>query len=190
MGQFCELSRVTNDYLAEFEKILDDMICAMTNAPQGNSITCDFIAQMIPHHMAAIEMSHNILKYTTNIQLQGIADNIISEQTKSIENMREVEKCCGAIKNSECDVKRYHCKMDEIFAPMFEGMRNAQKTNCLNCNFIREMIPHHMGAVKMAENTLCFDICDELKPILKAIIISQKRGIEQMQRLMRRLCCK
>ena len=84
------LSNVTQDYLAEFEYILDEMIRGMTEAPFTCSISYNFIVQMIPHHMAAIEMSHNILKYTTNIQVQDIASNIITSQTKSINNMRNI----------------------------------------------------------------------------------------------------
>ena len=42
---------------------------------------------MIPHHQAAISMARSILEYTDNNQIASIAQNIISEQTKSIENL-------------------------------------------------------------------------------------------------------
>lgn len=190
MGRPCEFSRVTVDYLDEFCKIFERMTCAMKSAELTDSISHNFIAQMIPHHMAAIEMSRNILQYTTNITLQNIADNIIKEQTESIANMCEIEKCCGLLENSKCELKHYQCRTNEILQAMFHGMKNARSTNCVNCNFMREMIPHHEGAVRMSENALRFDICDGLKPVLKAIISSQKRGICEMQNLMKCLECK
>ncbi len=49
----------------------------MSNAKLTNSISHNFIVQMIPHHEAAIEMSENILKYTSNDSLQNIASNKI-----------------------------------------------------------------------------------------------------------------
>ena len=77
-----QFSEVTKRYLCCFYEILDEMIDGMTKAELTDSISHNFIVQMIPHHRAAIEMSHNILNYTTNIPLQDIALQIISEQTK------------------------------------------------------------------------------------------------------------
>ncbi|MBU9725041.1 DUF305 domain-containing protein [Diplocloster modestus] len=183
------LSNVTQDYLAEFEYILDEMIRGMTEAPFTCSISYNFIVQMIPHHMAAIEMSHNILKYTTNIQVQDIASNIITSQTKSINNMRNIQYACGEITNSEQDLYQYQCQFGRITQAMFTDMRNACTTNRINCNFMREMIPHHRGAVEMSENALQYPICCGLNPILYSIITSQRRGIMQMQQLLRCLGC-
>ncbi len=62
----------------------------MKNARMTNSISYNFIVQMIPHHQAAIDMSRNILQYTTCVALQDIAMGIVEEQTKSIENMQKL----------------------------------------------------------------------------------------------------
>ena len=183
------LSNNTRDYLREFGCILDDMIEGMTCAELTDSISHNFIVQMIPHHEAAIRMSENLLKYTTNVELQNIAQCIIKEQTKSIENMERILKKCSCQQNSRQCNYRYNRKTDEIMRAMFERMRNARSTNNIDCNFMREMIPHHMGAVCMCENALKYDICSGLKPILRAIISSQKRGIAQMRRLERVLGC-
>ena len=53
------------------------MIQQMNSAQLSNSISYNFIVQMIPHHKAAIEMSCNLLQYTTLVPLQEIALNII-----------------------------------------------------------------------------------------------------------------
>ena len=182
-------SRVTKEYLCEYEEILGTMICKMTSAELGDSISERFINQMIPHHMAAIEMSRNILKYTTNLRLQSIADNIISEQTQSIADMTEIERCCSEVCNSKSELTSYQGRTDSILKAMFAGMKNARAVNCINCSFIREMIPHHMGAVRMSENALGYDVCRELKPILRSIIASQRRGIMQMRRLASEINC-
>lgn len=183
------LSDVTKDYLSTFYYILDEMIRGMTTAELTDSISHNFIVQMIPHHKAAIEMSKNILKYTTNISLQNIAENIISEQTKSIENMKEVEKCCSQIINSKRDVSLYQRRVDSIMYVMFSSMGNAPMKNNVNCDFMWEMIPHHIGAIELSENALKYNICPELTPILNAIISSQSRGVKQMEQLLKRLNC-
>lgn len=186
----CELHSDTKEYLDAFYRILQEMIWGMTTAELGNSISDNFIVQMIPHHRAAIRMSENILKYTNDGTLKSIADGIIREQTKSIENMQSIRRCCGEFRNSKQDLKAYQQSMDHIMQVMFAQMTTAMEDNNINCDFIREMIPHHRGAVRMSERTLRFPICEELKPILSAIITSQKRGIRQMEDLAARLNCR
>lgn len=185
----CRLSNVTKDYLAMFQYILDNMIRGMTEADLTASISRNFIVQMIPHHQAAVDMSRNILHYTTNIALQDIAMDIVGEQTKSIENMRRIERCCGRYENTEREVCQYQERAGQIFRAMFSGMENACAVNQINTDFISEMIPHHRGAIAMSENALGYAICPELKPILQDIICSQKKGIMQMQRLLRCMRC-
>lgn len=189
MNRSRRLSNVTKDYLSVYHCILDEMIAGMTGAEETDSISYDFIVQMIPHHRAAIEMSHNILKYTTNIPIQEIAEGIIAEQTKSIENMRRIQSICAGRSNPQQDLTLYRRKNSQILQTMFMEMRNARTTNEINCDFMWEMIPHHMGAVRMARNAMQFSICPELKPILEAIITSQERGIAEMQALLRTLNC-
>ena len=189
MHRECQLSDVTKAYLSRFHCILDDMIEGMTTAELTNSISHNFIVQMIPHHKAAIEMSENILKYTTLVPLQEIAKNIIAEQTKSIENMREIECECSELVNPKCDVRLYQRRVNQIMQTMFCGMENAVTTNNVNADFMREMIPHHRGAIEMSRNALQYDICCGLTPILDAIIASQQKGIMQMQQLLRYMNC-
>lgn len=190
MQASCKLSNVAKNYLNTFHCILDEMIKGMTEAELNNSISYNFIVQMTPHHQAAIEMSHNLLQYTTFIPLQDIACNIIEEQTKSIEHMQDIQCACGIRKNCSQDLCLYQRRMDQIMQSMFSKMSCAPDTNQLNVNFIQEMIPHHMGAVEMSKTTLQYDICPQLKPILDDIITSQEKGICKMRHLLRQLGCK
>lgn len=182
-------SQVTQKYLNTFNRILEQMINGMTCAKLTNSISHNFIVQMIPHHTAAIEMSENILQYTTNLAIQEIAENIICEQTKSIAAMEEALPRCSNLRNSRENVCRYQNQIEPVFNTMFRRMQTAKSTNDINCCFLWEMFPHHEGAVSFAEITLCYDICPQLQPILCSIITSQKRGIHQMERLAETMCC-
>lgn len=177
-------SDVTKNYLCRFYEILDEMIEGMTNAQLTDSLSHDFIVQMIPHHRAAIEMSKSILQYTTCLPLQNIASNIVAAQTKSIENMQAALCRCSELCNSQQDICLYQKEFQQITQTMFTQMHNACATNDINANFMREMIPHHEGAIRMSENALRYHICPELLPILRAIITSQQAGIRSMERLL------
>lgn len=180
----CKLSENARDYLTQFREILADMEQGMTSADLNDSISQNFIVQMIPHHRAAIEMSRNILRYTTCVPLQKIAAGIISEQTESIYQLEAALPQCCACQNAEQALCRYTACTQQIMKTMFREMGCASGTNCLDADFMREMIPHHKGAIRMSENALRFPLCPELHPILESIIISQKRGVQQMQRLL------
>ena len=189
MDNACRLSENAKAYLSVFQDILDKMKREMTGAGLTDSISRNFIVQMLPHHRAAIEMSKNILRYTTSLSLQEIAAGIVEEQTKSIENMRQIERACAKCRNSERDQRLYRRQTDQILRTMFVDMGGAAGSNRINCDFMREMIPHHKGAVEMSKNALRFELCPELTPILEAIIASQEKGIDQMQKLLDCMGC-
>lgn len=180
---------MTVKYIQTYNEIFNRMKQGMCNAQLTNSISANFISQMIPHHRAAIEMSRNVLRYTNNAELRKIATNIISEQTKSIENMECIKCACASLSNSAADLEKYQNCMNNIMQKMFSEMGNARTTNHISCNFMWEMIPHHRGAVEMSENALKFPICNSLDPILKDIISSQKKGIAEMEKLLKQIGC-
>ena len=177
-------SHVTTTYLRRFSEILDRMILGMTGAELTDSISHNFIVQMIPHHRAAIEMSENLLRFTTCVPLQAIASGIIAEQTESIRDMEEALPRCSAREITPQVLCRYQCAMRRIIQKMFCRMASVHATNSVNADFIRQMIPHHEGAIQMSKNALRYPLCPELRPILDAIIRSQERGVRQMRALL------
>ncbi len=179
-----EFSCNTETYLKKFQGILEEMIQGMQCARLGDSISYNFIVQMIPHHRAAIQMSENLLRYTTDIPLQEIARQIVAEQTKSIQNMECIKCECARLRNNGEALQDYQGRMQHIKLRMFERMEHAEASNDINVSFMREMIPHHEGAVEMSKWTLAQCICPGLKPILEAIVSSQERGIAQMKALL------
>ncbi|WP_040196401.1 DUF305 domain-containing protein [Candidatus Soleaferrea massiliensis] len=177
-------SEVTKTYLCRYYEILNEMIAGMTEVRLTDSLSHNFIVQMIPHHKAAIEMSRNLLQYTTFVPLQNIALGIIDEQTKSIADMQGILTRCAGLKNSQQDLCLYDKEFQRITQTMFTQMLNACTTNNINASFMHEMIPHHEGAIRMSQNILRYHICPELHPIVRAIVESQKKGIQKMKRLL------
>ncbi len=173
-------------YLCRYREILNDMIAGMTKAELTDSVSHNFIVQMIPHHEAAIQMSENLLKYKVCAPLAEIAFGIIEEQTRSIVDMKRIlDQCSGQTDTGVC---AYQACVSRILRTMFSEMRRAPATGFLDRDFMREMIPHHEGAVRMSQNALRYPICPELTPILEAIITSQEQGIREMKRLLRCGC--
>ena len=186
--KYCVFDDRTKDYLCCYYSILDNMIQGMEGADTNDSISHNFIVQMIPHHQAAIEMSDSLLQYSAWLPLRRIAANIISSQTKSINDMCRIAECCDEPSRC-CDLTLYQRRLQNITHTMFCEMDSIRSSNNINANFMRGMIPHHLGAIRMAENALHYGLCSELIPILEAIIVSQRRGVQEMQRLLRQIGC-
>ncbi len=80
--------------------------------------------------------------------------------------------------------KEYLFVFYDILDHMIQGMEGACLTDSISQNFIVQMIPHHQGAIAMSLNALRYCICPELVPILNTIIISQEKGVKEMQKLL------
>lgn len=184
MTHICKFEEDTKCYLVRFYEILEEMIRAMGDAELTDSLSHNFIVQMIPHHMAAVEMSKNLLDYNPCAPLRTIAENIITMQEHGIEEMTEALKSCHKLLNSSQDLCLYQHRYRQITQNMFTEMNNACSDNNISANFMREMIPHHQGAIYMSENALRYCVCPRLQPILENIIVSQRQEVREMNRLL------
>lgn len=99
--------------------------------------------------------------------------------------MQKILATCSDLVNTQEELRLYQIRFQQVSETMFCRMRNAQSTNQINASFMREMIPHHEGAIQMSKNALRYPICPGLKPILENIISSQEQGVLEMQRLLR-----
>lgn len=188
MTQAC-IAASAAQYLETYRKIFCTMRQDITQAALPDSISGRFIVQMIPHHRGAIQMAENLLRFTRNETLSAIAEHIIVSQTESIAMMEQILPACIAWKNRSCLADSYQKRTDQILCVMFSEMEHAPESGNVDCDFLQEMIPHHLGGVRMSQNALRRLICPELKPILEAIITSQEKGICQMKQLLRQLDC-
>lgn len=64
------------------------MHVAMTSVKSSGGSDADFVALMISHHQAAIEMAKTELLYGKNPQMQRLAQEIITDQQSEIDLMQ------------------------------------------------------------------------------------------------------
>jgi uncharacterized protein (DUF305 family) len=76
------------DFLAESNAAMKKMMASMTVKPTGD-VDRDFVAMMVPHHQAAIDMAQVFLRYGHNEQLRRLAQEIIVTQQQEIVTMRQ-----------------------------------------------------------------------------------------------------
>ncbi|GLC90351.1 DUF305 domain-containing protein [Lysinibacillus piscis] len=184
MTKSIELSNVTKNYLEEYKRILHKMMQGMTYVTITCSISENFIKQILPHQIAAIKMSENVLQYTTNIPVQNLALATVKTSTEMVENLEALQNRCCVVQNSEYELYEYMCTYKEITEVMFQAMCAPPVSNSINVNYLRAMIIHHQGGVRLAQNVLRFCICQELIPILRCMIQEMCEQIEAMEKLL------
>ena len=187
MKNTCLLSEDSKTYLCCFYQTLDGMVQSMTTARLTQSISHNFVVQMVPHHRAAIQMSNNVLRFAENPAVRRLAQHTVSQRTQSIDRMEDVLDACGKLANPQTDLRIYQRRMDLIYRDMYAKMGRSPESNALAAVFLRQMLPHCLGAVRMAENALKYDISTELVPILRSICTQQRQEISQMRALLSRM---
>jgi uncharacterized protein (DUF305 family) len=75
-------------FVAENKAAMTKMMSAMEITPSGD-VDHDFVAMMIPHHQAAVDMARAELRYGHDEQLRRLAQDIIAAQTREIGIMGE-----------------------------------------------------------------------------------------------------
>lgn len=183
------LSTDAKSYLCCFYQTLDEMTQAVAAANLTQSISRNFIAQAIPHCRAAAQMSNNILRFSENQAVRRLAQRIADEQAQDIAELEAVLPACNQQTNPQLDLRLYQRRMDLIFREMSAAMGSGPEHNRLSALYLREMIPHCQGAVRMAENTLKYDVSLELVPLLRESVSRHRRETAQMRALLNRMGC-
>ncbi|MGI9282832.1 MAG: DUF305 domain-containing protein [Endozoicomonas sp.] len=75
-------------------------------------------------------------------------------------------------------------KNSQAMIKMHQGMERAGYTGDNDTDFLRMMIPHHAGAVDMAEIILETSKDEELRNLAQGIITDQKNEIKIMNQLL------
>ncbi|NJD77892.1 MAG: DUF305 domain-containing protein [Candidatus Methanoperedens sp.] len=156
----------------------------VTNAMKGDEMMGDmnhnfdrhFIEQMIPHHKEAILMAEIALQKAEHEEIKQLAEDIITAQTKEINNMRSWYKLWYGTEVPEDSMGMGKSMMGKD--GNIERLKNADP---FDKEFIEQMIPHHQMAVMMAEHALQRAEHEEIKQLAEDIIASQTKEINDMR---------
>ncbi|MFN2470463.1 MAG: DUF305 domain-containing protein [Gaiellaceae bacterium] len=167
----------------------DDESSRATTEAEGTAATGSvpydqaFIDAMVPHHLAAIEMAKAARdRGLTQPDLQRIARDIISSQQREIDRMlawREDwfgSRTLGPVLPDVLGVPEGELGMEHGGADEILGAVDVDAT------FATMMLPHHEGAIAMAEVARERADHDELKELAAAIISAQESEISVLEK--------
>lgn len=180
-----KLSDNTKTYIDRYFAIVNEMSEAMRGVEPSDSISEMYIAQMLAHNSGAVNMSENILTYTTNANIETLAKSIVKYQSEAIETLSAMKEECSNCKNEERDVNLYQRRFSVLLENMLMGMNNINVSNNIDVDFLSGLIAHHEGAINMAKNVLGYEICKNLETYAENLITTHELQLSQMRQLLR-----
>ncbi|HVL94693.1 MAG TPA: DUF305 domain-containing protein [Solirubrobacteraceae bacterium] len=144
-------------------------------AGAGAGVDRAFAAAMIPHHESAVEMARIARERAQSGFVRGLAADIIRTQQAEIETLRRIDAQLerDGVAIGDLGVPDHMQGMDDDPA----DLRDAEP---FDRAFVDMMIPHHQGAIAMAQAELARGENPELKALAQAIIGAQQREIDAM----------
>ena len=142
----------------------------------GKNFEIDFISMMIEHHQSALDMARLVPDRANHQQLKEVAQNIIRDQTREINNMT------GWLQ------QWYNTAPKQGMMHEMPGMGTSNMTNlqsftgdAFDKEFLTMMRMHHMGAVEMANLVPARAVHGELMTLARNIISSQTAEIQEFE---------
>lgn len=130
-----------------------------------------FINQMIEHHQGAIAMAELVDTEAKHEELRRIAQDIITAQTKEINDMKTWAQTWGYTVQEPSQ---------KSIDAMIEGVKGKTGDD-LDHQFMKDMIAHHKDAINMVTYVNTNAKHAELKKMAEDILVTQSMEIGMMQ---------
>lgn len=154
-----------------------------------------FIDMMVPHHQGGVEMARIASARTERPQIKALAEAIIRSQEAEIREMKSWRKTwfgsevTPAMGTPMSYVVASHSEMPDMdkmhdisgMMGMPEAIEALRTATPFDLAFLDAMIPHHQGAVIMAQSAAEKSAHEEVKALAVVILREQIKEIEEMQ---------
>ncbi|WP_394261162.1 DUF305 domain-containing protein [Moraxella boevrei] len=144
-----------------------------------------FVQNMIRHHQSGIDMAEIELKYGEDASLQRLARDMITAQQNEIWLMQHWLKEENHHTKSQTKLHPKTADIQQEFTDsinqMHEQMLAGAVGNDADMAFIQTMLPHHKGALAMAQVQLKYGTDPKMRNLADNIIMNQIAEIQVME---------
>ncbi|KAB8314356.1 DUF305 domain-containing protein [Tolypothrix campylonemoides VB511288] len=159
---------------------------AMDLGPADANYDLRFIDAMIPHHQGATEMAKEAQQKSKRPEIKKLAGEIIKAQNKEIAELKQWRTAWYP--KAPSTATAWNTQQNQTIAMSPEQSKAMRMDMDLgtadvefDLRFINAMIPHHEGAITMAQDALSKSKRPEIKKLAQDIVSSQQKEIDQMK---------
>ena len=156
----------------------------MTMSESGAMTMSDqaFIAMMIPHHQMAVDMAKIAVERGRDTETVAMARRVAADQAAEIGKMRTWYRAWFGSSVPAMPMSGAMAMMG-----MAMDMDELRTTGEVDRAFLRMMIPHHAGALLMADAVLAGEPRSDVAQLARRVIAAQATEIGAMQQMRQRL---
>jgi uncharacterized protein (DUF305 family) len=162
--------------------------CADSNdaARESSQAEQAFLAAMAPHHESAIRMAGIASKRARHGELRKLARDIVTTQEGEVTQIARMHRrLTGETLRPNADAHAQLGLSARAAGMMHQGRHavdELKRAKRFDRAFIDAMLPHHAGAIRMAQAVLPRAGDAELRRLAEQIVRDQSREIVQMER--------
>ena len=155
-----------------------------TSSFAGSAVPFDraFIDAMVPHHRSAIEVAKAAKTAgLTQTELVEIADAIIATQQEEIDTMLAWREEWFGSRELDPEGPK-ELERAGVDLGMEHGGEDIADADDVDAAFAAAMIPHHEGAIRMAEMAWVEGEHEEIRNLADQIVGAQEREIQRLEK--------
>ena len=183
------LSDGAKRYLCCYYQILDGMIQGVSAARLTQSISHNYIVQLLPQHRSAVRLCRNLLEASNDGAVRRLAQRIAARETEAAGQLEAELADAGQLTSPQMDLRLFQRRAELIFREMYAQMGAVPEGNQVDVLFLRQMILHRQGGVRAARTALKYEVSTGLAPLLRSAIDAQSREVGQMRALLSQRGC-
>ena len=183
------LSDEAKRYLCCYYQILDGMIQGVSAARLTQSISHNYIVQLLPQRRAAVRLCRNLLEVSNDGNLRRLAQRVAAREAEAIEALEAELPNAGQLASPQMDLRLFQRRAELIFREMYAQMGAVPEGSQVDVLFLRQLIPHRQGSIRAARTALRYEVSTGLAPLLRSAIDAQSREIGQMRALLNQRNC-
>ena len=180
------LSDGAKRYLCCYSQILDGMIQSVSAARLNQSISHNYIVQLLPQQRAAVRLCRNLLEVSNDGAVRCLAQRVAARETEAAEALEAELAAASQLTSPQMDLRLFQRRAELISREMYAQMGAVPEGNQVEVLCLRQMIPHRQGGLRAARTALRYEVSAGLAPLLRSAIDAQNRDLGQLRAMLGR----
>lgn len=185
---FAKEENKESEYIQNRTNIINDMAKAMNNPERTGEVTIDYLYETIAHYEGTVNMCKNYIKYSNDRDTKKIAENIIKDETTSMDEMKNIiETLKEDVKEDKEKETKYIKEYNLIFKNTMCKFQKLKTTGNVDKDFLKEITIQHECSIKMNELINKTTENEEIKEIATKQSEAQNAQLENINKCMEKI---